>query len=446
VEGLYTDVTIEYSALELCDEPIWLYAGEFDSYLWEGGSTNDTLWVTEPGTYNVMVIDSNGYSFGSSVDIVEGLPLAYDLDFTQPSCFSNNFGIANLIVFPGTSIEWNDGSSAFLRTDLEPGEHFFTLTETGYCSVNDSIEVVSASVVQVDVASNNLLCAYDNNGFITLTMNIDAEEIIWDDEFVGSQRTELTSGNYAYMIYYDEICSIGGLVVISAPEPISAEELLTHVSCAGGNNGTAQLLISGGIPEYSVFMDGFDSAALTVGIYEYEITDANNCLISGDFVITEPLPLAVSSAEVVDTFDGNYGSIDVTIIGGTPPYEYYWSNEVDTPFNPFLGQGDYTLMVEDANGCEIDTSFAIVDLSAQEWDISNITIFPNPILNRMNIRLSTTQITTVELHNSIGELVWSESLSGQLEYVVDTEDLAAGFYTVVVQTNLVTKRLSMVKQ
>ena len=49
-------------------------------------------------------------------------------------------------------------------------------------------------------------------------------------------------------------------------------------------------------------------------------------------------------------------SIHTTIVGGTPPYEYTWSNG-DTDPSPInnLCKGDYTVMVIDANGCIVQS-------------------------------------------------------------------------------------------
>ena len=46
------------------------------------------------------------------------------------------------------------------------------------------------------------------------------------------------------------------------------------------------------------------------------------------------------------------GSISTTVSGGTPPYEYSWSNGATSPSIFNIPGGRYTLLVRDANGCE----------------------------------------------------------------------------------------------
>jgi hypothetical protein len=57
------------------------------------------------------------------------------------------------------------------------------------------------------------------------------------------------------------------------------------------------------------------------------------------------------------------GSIQTSISGGTAPYEYAWSNSQSSAFLMDLLPGTFLLTVSDANGCSINESFNVENVS-----------------------------------------------------------------------------------
>ena len=87
------------------------------------------------------------------------------------------------------------------------------------------------------------------------------------------------------------------------------------------------------------------------------VTDANGCLDSNTMTINEP-PAITTSITGTDApcNNGNGGSADLTVAGGTPSYTYFWSNFQTTEDATNLSAGTYAVMVIDDNGCfEIDS-------------------------------------------------------------------------------------------
>ncbi len=63
--------------------------------------------------------------------------------------------------------------------------------------------------------------------------------------------------------------------------------------------------------------------------------------------------------QFVDCFGGDEGFIDISMAGGTLPYEYYWSTGDTVPDLWNIEEGTYWLFVDDANGCSFDTAMII---------------------------------------------------------------------------------------
>lgn len=84
-------------------------------------------------------------------------------------------------------------------------------------------------------------------------------------------------------------------------------------------------------------------------------------------IVTEVNDFVVACSNVVDatTTGGNDGSIDITVIGGTAPYTFNWSNGATTEDITGLAAGAYTVTVVDAEGltanqtCTVGQPFAV---------------------------------------------------------------------------------------
>jgi hypothetical protein len=91
---------------------------------------------------------------------------------------------------------------------------------------------------------------------------------------------------------------------------------------------------------------------LNGGTYSVTVTDANGCTATASATLVMPSALNVTSVITqVRCFLGNDGAVSLTVIGGTSPYTYRWSNNATTRNLTALRAGSYTVTVTDANGC-----------------------------------------------------------------------------------------------
>ena len=132
---------------------------------------------------------------------------------------------------------------------------------------------------------------------------------------------------------------------VTQPDNIISFNNSTNVSCFAGNDGTIDITtylgtagyfytLNGGTPQYSSSNYTFNN--LTAGTYSVDITDTLGCAYSQNPVIINitqpqtPLTASTSSSNFngfgVSCYNGNNGSITITASGGTPNYNYSWSN------------------------------------------------------------------------------------------------------------------------
>src|SRR5690606_16977907 len=91
--------------------------------------------------------------------------------------------------------------------------------------------------------------------------------------------------------------------------------------------------------------------------------DANGCLIDGQSVVLNDPPtmhLDIDKLEAANC-NGEFGSIFINVRGGSPEYSYLWGPDGSTSQNlSGVDSGSYTIVVTDANGCQLSSEQRIV--------------------------------------------------------------------------------------
>ena len=157
-----------------------------------------------------------------------------------------------------------------------------------------------------------------------------------------------------------EICynSAGGT-------PLTVTMNGSDLECAGDNSGSASATAMGGSGSYTYNWSNGGTTSiingLPAGTYSVTVGDGMDTA-TGSITLSEPPALSVSMSGV-DATSGNNGSATANASGGTPDYEYNWSNGGSTASITGLAPGTYTVTVTDDNQCEEVGSVTIADAS-----------------------------------------------------------------------------------
>ena len=189
--------------------------------------------------------------------------------------------------------------------------------------------------------------------------------IIYDEPGIKYISLQLTTDEGCIITQIEEIevrCCMGGFEI---------ETDISAVSCTDGSDGSISLSVSNPVgPPYSFNWSNGESTALienlTAGSYEVTITDESACDTILQIEILNPPLLVFDTTLVMPSCNGGTdGSISVDIeSGGTPPFSFSWQGQPFTTDNVLsdIGIGDYTVVIQDFNGCENTLSVTLNEL------------------------------------------------------------------------------------
>ncbi len=152
--------------------------------------------------------------------------------------------------------------------------------------------------------------------------------------------------------------SSGSVFVNLLPE-LNITGSVSNVMCFGSSTGMISLSATGGLPPYSyLWCNGGttgNQAGLCAGSYTVTVSDFTQCQRIENYVISGPATGSgiAGSAEVTDVAcNGEWnGAINLTVVGGTPPNNYIWSNGATTKDLAGVPAGTYSVTITDANNC-----------------------------------------------------------------------------------------------
>jgi hypothetical protein len=184
----------------------------------------------------------------------------------------------------------------------------------------------------------------------------------------------VAANNYTVTVTDANNCTQSANYTITEPTALTLNApTITNVSCFGGNNGSITANPTGGTGAYTYTWNPSGSSQtitnLTAGSYDVTISDANNCSITNSYSITEPAtPLSISNSIVTDNlcFGESLGTINITVVGGTPSYTYAWSHNAQLNSNTAinLAAAQYAVTITDFNACTLSNSYTVTQPTA----------------------------------------------------------------------------------
>jgi hypothetical protein len=370
---------------------------------------------------------------GSINHFIEGATYNYAI-----TTENNNVLCNELILDAGErpNYMWDDGTTDRYRTVTAAGTYTSETTFWNGYVYTTSIDITQGYIPNFDIDVTNATCNGDSNGAAFIDENTNASiSILYNESIVSNPMNNLVAGEYAIVVTSEDGCITEDAFTINQPDAIVPTIETTNVSCFGGNDGTAVFSATGGNTAVTASIVDADATQLEAGTYNILFFDQLGCWTQESITITEPSQLVVLSNSVTDAFNGNNGSIEIEIAGGTEPYTYAWSNGDEDALAENIGQGDFSCVITDNNGCTVSFEESIIDLTIESAETSfNISVYPNPSNGILFVRSNAkNKIETVLVFDALGNLVSNLALNAS-SGMIDTSSWAQGIYTVQVKS------------
>lgn len=367
------------------------------SFLWSNGDVTPVSNGLGTGAADLVVTDGNGCEANFSTTIItndvtapqlvlQDISVSLDLDglvALNATAFdagtTDNCGTFTLLVEPDTFDCSALGSQQVSITAIDESGN--VSTGTAFVQIIDDQSPVLICPDNIVASACNALVSFEAPA-VQDNCSIDPANLIQTEG--PSSSSVFPLGTTTVVFGYTDAglnssaCSFDVTIVDSMQTEIAS----SNVTCAAVCNGSIQLEISGGITPYEVAWSNGSATTelsdLCAGSYTVSISDASGCSEIQTLEISEPPVLELAIDTIINNVCANdqSGNIAVTISGGTSPYAQLWSDGSTEVNLENAVSSTYTLVVTDANNCEISISAEInsQDTVAPVVVLQNITV------------------------------------------------------------------------
>jgi hypothetical protein len=352
--------------------------------------------VDVEGATLIVIYQDPSASYTGSIQIDDGCHTKIGGSLTHNmtgfnACAASTSGSAFMLVgdmqMPGYTINmngqnvvqpqwnwWNEISTATTVTsgqnscnyNISTGGDCYTLAMAGlYFQTNCQACVPSTASLTVTATSTVASCAGNGSAIATATGGNGNYSYLWTPGGATvANPANLSPGTYTVSVTDGTLCgtatvTVGynGPVVTTVAQPITCQGLGSAFAGVTGGTGPYTYLWSpsgGTLPIAS---------NLTAGTYTVTVTDATGCVVTGTAAIANNSIFTGYISANPDICPSPSGSVNTTVIGGTAPYTYAWSNGATTQNISLVPAGVYSVNITDAAGCVVTLADTVVAVS-----------------------------------------------------------------------------------
>jgi gliding motility-associated-like protein len=374
------------------------------SYAWAGpggfNSTNEDINSLGGGNYNIHITDTKSCSSDTTFLIInDTLLIASISDKTDVDCKGNNTGSTTVSVANGTgpyTYEWRnnlgnlvDGDSPTI-INLPADIYYVTVTDNSSSkTATTSVQINEPALdLGTSIAGTDLQCFGDLNGIADLSVSGGTlpYEFSWSNSSTFEDLLDVGGGTYFVTITDNNGCIANDQITLNEPPAMDINISIDQpVLCNGDLSGIVTATATGGTGTKEYIWDdpGNQNAQtatdLGAGTYHVTATDINECTITGQIQLIEPDVLTLTEVhQDVSCYGLEDGIINLSVSGGTPVFNYDWSNGQISQDISNLDTGTYSVIVTDAHNCIAGLSVDILEPGAvifQSIDLTNASCY-----------------------------------------------------------------------
>ncbi|MDO8369001.1 MAG: T9SS type A sorting domain-containing protein [Saprospiraceae bacterium] len=436
-------------------------------YFWTGPlnftSSLQSPTVSVAGTYVLVVTDnSNGCTSTDHVEVLAdpSLPTVNATVNGVLNCTNQTVQLQSGNNDAGASFAWtgpNGFSSTLSNPSVSAPGTYSVAVSVGNCFAADAVEVTQAP--DFVVTSDPVLLNCD--GIITSCVNVSGGtppyNILWSNGTTANCATYTGSSVVGVVVADAGGCTFQSMVTVDVPQALTIGFAPVTANCPG-SPVLVCAMAAGGVPPYSYTWSngetGNCATFTTVGTFSLSVTDVAGCVSTATPIITQPPAIAIDSEVEHETApNANNGSIDLSVSGGTPAYQYLWNTGATTQDLSGLAGGVYMVTITDSNGCTQTHSATVTTTSgtAEAAIFQQFQLSPNPTadLAILSVKLHESAALRVEIRDVAGRLIWENPTlkTDALNLSIDLTNSPAGMYniSILVENQVFVRKLAVVR-
>lgn len=338
---------------------------------------------------------------------------------------------------PGASYLWSTGASSQVITVSASGLYAVAVSDGAGCVSTDTLEVV---IPDVFLGEDGILC-----GNTLYSGYSPPATFLWNTGAVTPDLIISNPGSYAVTVDEPNGCTIQDTITVTGFDSFPIVDLgpdfanCVSATLNAGNPGLHFLWSTGDTTQTIV--------ASASGTYQVTVTNDNGCVgIDTVSVLVIPVPTALFAPNV-DGFQVFFNNMSF------PFSTYNWdfgdgtSSSGISPMHTYADTGTYCVRLIASNSCGTDTVIECVTIEQVSSALTpdqlagEMSVYPNPATDRLFLQFSDLkyEVYAIVLADPLGRTV---KVSGETSLLpgthvvteLDIHDLAAGLYTLIIQS------------
>lgn len=350
-------------------------------YFWSNGTSASFVSDLPADTYTVTVTDNTGCRVIRAGNILE--PEVLEVVCTvlhQGSITGEPTGQIEAFITGGTATytyEVSGGQSgtsnqegAAIIDELLANDYDLMITDANGCTADCTFSIFPCAM-EVSTSFANVSCFGGSDGSMSVQVTGAVAPIEYDwniDDFDGQSSIQnIPAGTYQVTVRDANHCVVTKTITIS--QSTEGFDLTCDLQPGLQNLIFSYTIVEGNAPYHvSIQGDNFEleqeqlisgTYSITVPsentMYQVTVIDANQCTKS---CVTTLVPRDCNTLFLAPHYQGSFdcgmtpGYGTAFVVGGTPPYQFYWSNGINSQYNnELIPSQTYGVSVVDATGC-----------------------------------------------------------------------------------------------
>jgi hypothetical protein len=253
--------------------------------------------------------------------------------------------------------QWSNNLTTAQTSGLTAGTYTVVVRDASGAEIELKETIGEPELLQLSGVIQPATCKGVNDGGveITITGGTQPYTYTWSNGATTKDLREAGSGTYLLTVKDANGCSTQKVFSITNTSQISVSFAPVLPAC-NQQNGALNLSVTGGAEPYSYLWSNGETTEdlenIGAAFYSVTVTDGKGCSAQAGYNLREHNTLSLNaSVKQTSCTDDSSGAVNLSVTGGTAPYQFVWSNGETTEDITGLPAGLYTVTVTDANGC-----------------------------------------------------------------------------------------------